>query len=483
MNAVLILLACQGILGAIDTLWHHEATARLTSSPTARQELVLHGLREAIYAVIFLTLPWLRWEGWLAGVLALLLAIEIVITLQDFLLEDRTRRLPPSERALHTVMAIGYGALLALLAPVLLDWAARPTAMTFEAHGILSWTCTALGLGVLVWTVRDLVAGARPAEGGARATTPSGRTVLITGATGFIGGPLAARLIARGDRLIVLARDDIAARLRWPEAMVVRSLAEVPPEMRIDAVVNLAGGPVVAGPWTQARRRALLASRIEVTRAVNALVARLERKPAVLVGASAVGFYGDRHDEALTETSPAGRGFMADLVRQWEAEQARAAGVRTCSLRLGMVLDWSGGPLPMLALPARLGGAAILGGGRQWAPWIHLDDALRLIEMALSDARYAGPINAVAPEQVTQAELTRALAWRFRMPCWVRVPAWPLRLMLGEMSDLFLAGQRVEPDRLRALGFRWSRPLLIDALDTAAVTSTPEPEDQLRSAA
>jgi uncharacterized protein (TIGR01777 family) len=475
MTAVLILLVCQGVLGAIDTLWHHEATARLPASPTARQELVLHGLREAIYAIIFLTLPWLRWEGWLAWVLATLLAVEIVITLQDFLLEDRTRRLPPSERVLHTVMAIGYGALLALLAPILLDWATRPTAFVAEGHGVLSWAATLLGLGVLAWTVRDLSAGARRAEHGVRPGAASGRTVLVTGATGFIGAPLMARLMARGDRVIALARDDVAARLRWPDAMIVRSLAELPAELRVDAVVNLAGAPVAAGPWTRARRRSLLGSRIETTRAVHALLDRLEHRPATVVHASAVGFYGDRRDEVLDEGSPAGTGFMADLVRLWEGEQASGPPTRFCSLRLGMVFDWTGGPLAMLALPARFGAATVLGGGRQWAPWIHLDDALRLIETALDDVRYRGPINAVAPDLVTQSELTHALAWRFRTPCWLHMPAWPLRLALGEMSDLFLAGQRVEPARLRALGFVWTRPTLADCFGAPACDATPGP--------
>lgn len=466
MTAVLILLCVQGILGAIDTLWHHEATAKLPSSPTARQELVLHGLREAVYAVIFLTLPWLRWEGWLAWVLAVLLAVEIVITMQDFLLEDRTRKLPPTERVLHTVMAIGYGGLLALLVPVLVDWSTRPTGFTVEGHGALSWAATALGVGVLVWTVRDLAAGTRPAEHAAPAGAPSGRTVLVTGATGFIGSALVDRLIADGDRVVALVRDEVAARLRWPRrVMLVRGLGEIPREMRIDAIVNLAGAPVVGAPWSQARRRRLLASRVETTRAVAALVARLERKPAVVVNASATGFYGDRHDERLGEASPAGGGFMADLVRLWEAEQAGIERGRICSLRFGMVFDWRGGPMPLLALPARFGLAAILGNGRQWAPWIHLEDALRLIETALRDTRYAGPINAVAPDLVTQGELTRALAWTFRAPQWLRVPAWPLRLLLGEMSDLFLAGQRVEPDRLRALGFQWTLPTLPEALE------------------
>lgn len=471
MTLVLILLIGQGVLGAIDTLWHHEGTAKLPSSPTARQELVLHGLREGVYAVIFLTLPWLRWEGWLAWGLAALLAVEIVITLQDFLLEDRTRRLPPTERVLHTIMAIGYGALLALLAPLMIDWAARPTGFAAESHGLLSWIATALGVGVLAWTVRDLAAGTRPAEHAAPAGAPSGRTVLVTGATGFIGAPLMDRLIARGDRVVALVRDDVAARLRWPRrVMLVKSLSEIPDELRIDAVVNLAGAPVVAGPWTGARRRALLASRVDTTRAVAALVDRLERKPAVIVNASATGVYGDRRDESVDESSPAGGGFMADLVRLWEAEQTAIPRGRLCSLRFGMVFDPRGGPLPLLALPARFGMAAVLGGGRQWAPWIHLDDALRLIETALRDSRYVGPVNAVAPDLVTQGELTRALAWTFGMPQWVRVPAWPLRLVLGEMSDLFLASQRVEPTKLQALGFVWTRPTLPEGLERTPET-------------
>jgi uncharacterized protein (TIGR01777 family) len=479
MTLVLILLVCQGVLGAIDTLWHHEGTARLPSSPTARPELVLHGLREAIYAVIFLSLPWMRWEGWLAWALAVLLAVEIVITLQDFLLEDRTRRLPPTERVLHTVMAIGYGALLALLAPLLVDWAARPTAFVAESHGWLSWVATALGLGVLVWTVRDLAAGTRAPEHAAPAGEASGRTVLVTGATGFIGAALMDRLIARGDRIVALVRDDTAARLRWPRRVLfVRSLSEIPLEMRIDAVVNLAGAPVAAGPWTGGRRRLLLGSRLDTTRAVAALLDRLERRPGVVVNASATGVYGDRSEAALDETSPAGNGFMADLVRLWEVEQAKLAtgGTRVCSLRFGMVFHDAGGPLALLALPARFGMAAILGGGRQWTPWIHLDDAVRLIETALRDARYSGPINAVAPDLVTQGELTRALAFRFRTPQWLQVPAWPLRLLLGEMSDLFLASQRVTPARLKALGFQWTRPTLPDVFEPASAPA----EDTVR---
>ena len=480
MEIVLVVLIVQGLLGAADTLWHHELTARLPSSPTAREELALHALREAIYAVVFLTLPWLRWDGALAVLLGLLFAAELVITLKDFLVEDRSRRLPPSERVLHTVMAVSLGLLLATLAPVLIQGFAQPTGFTTQSHGLLSWVATVLGLGVLAWAVRDgLAATRRIAEPVRESAAPSGRTVLITGATGFIGGPLVDRLTARGDRVLVLVRDDLAARLRWPAPVtVLRSLDDLPAETRIDAIVNLAGGPVVAGPWTQGRRKSLLASRLVTTGQVLSLIERLERCPAVLINASAVGFYGDRGVEVLADDAAAGTGFMAELCGRWEAEavKAEALGLRVCRMRLGMVFDWSGGPLPMLAMPARFGGAAILGHGRQWAPWIHLQDVLGLIQTAIADSRYAGPINAVAPDLVTQEAMTRALARRFAMPCWLRVPAWPLKLALGEMSDLFLASQKVEPKTLAILGFNFVHPTLESALQAPL----PEGEEGTR---
>jgi hypothetical protein len=468
MTPVLILLIVQGLMGTLDNLVHHELEAKLPSSPWAREELTLHALREAIYAVVFLSLGWLRWQGALAGLIALLLAVEVVITLRDFLVEDRSRRLPPAERVLHTLLAVCYGAFLAALAPVLWAWGQLPTAFAFEAHGWLSWITTAMGIGVLLWSIRNTIAVLRPAgDAPDFVCPPSGRTVLVGGATGFIGSALVRHLLARGDRVMALARDDMAARLRWPRGvMVLRSLDDLPAETRIDAVVNLAGAPVIAGRWSGARRWALLKSRLEPTGEMLRLMGRLETPPAVLVSASAVGFYGDRGQEALPETAPAGRGFMADLCRLWEDEAVKAEGlgVRVCRLRFGLVFDPSGGPLPMLTLPARLGLGAVLGGGRQWAPWIALDDAVRLIDQALEDGRYSGAINAVAPDLVTQGEMTRAFAWLLGRPQWLAIPAWPLRLALGEMADLFLAGQRVRPARLEALGFAWARPTLADVV-------------------
>ncbi len=464
MTVILLILILQGVLGAVDTLWHHELEARLPSQPGARLELALHAAREAIYAVVFLTLGWLAWHGVWAIVLAAMLLVEIGITLKDFLVEDCTRRLPPTERVLHTLMAIGFGAFLAVTAPLLWAWAQAPSGFAIEGHGGLSWITTALGVGVLAWAVRDAIAVLMlKSEAPSAPAHPSGRTVLVTGATGFIGAALVQRLTTRGDRMIILARDGLSARTRFGAGvLVVERLAQIVSETRIDHIINLAGAPIAGGPWSKGRRRVLLDSRLAATRAVLDLMARLDHKPQALINASAVGFYGDRRDELLDESAGPRPGFMSELCRRWEDEAwlAEAQGVRVCRLRLGLVLDVSGGILPMLALPARAGFGAVLGDGRQWAPCIARGDVLRLIERAMDDARFEGPINAVAPDLVTQGEFTRLLSAAYGWGQWLRVPAWPVRLALGEMSDLLLASQRVAPARLDALGFTFETPRL-----------------------
>ena len=275
--------------------------------------------------------------------------------------------------------------------------------------------------------------------------------MLVTGATGFIGRRLTAALLAQQRRVIVLTRDRLAARAQFGAApLIVESLDELPDELELDAIVNLAGASVAGGLWTAsaAPRAAGEPGRDHPARSPH-FVARLRRTPGVLVNGSAVGFYGDGGQMLLDESDVAGPGFMAELCAAWEAEAARMAalGTRVCVLRLGLVLDWTGGILPMLALPARLGLGARLGDGRQWAPWIHRDDAVRMILAAIDDPAWRGPVNAVAPDLVTQGEMTRRLAVHFRRPQWLAAPAWLPRLALGEFSDLFLASQRVLPER------------------------------------
>ena len=205
MTAVLVLLLVQGAMGALDTLWHHELGG-LPTRPSARREIGLHAAREAIYAVVFLSLAWVAWQGAFAVLLAGLLLVEVGITLTDFVEEDRTRRLAASERVLHTLMAILFGVILAAFAPVLIGWAREPTALAPASYGPLSWAMTLVGLGVLVWAVRDGLAAMAPLPARAPDAPPSGRTVLVTGATGFIGAAVVADRLAQGDRVAVLAR-------------------------------------------------------------------------------------------------------------------------------------------------------------------------------------------------------------------------------------------------------------------------------------
>lgn len=473
MTLVFIMLSLQVALGGLDNLWHHEITERLPSKATARLELALHAAREALYALIFGSIAWVRWEGlWAWALLAVLLA-EIIITLTDFIVEDRTRRLPPLERVLHTVLALGFGATLAVWAPRLVAWSQAPTALAPANYGLWSWAFSLFALGVGAWSLRDLHAVARlgmpqwqrrPMRLG-RGDNP--RTVLVTGATGFIGRHLVRALLARGDRLVVLSRDPLNARDRFgPLVEVVSDLSLIDSARRIDAVVNLAGEPLAGGLWTARRRRVFLDSRVETTQAVVALMLRLARPPAVLVSGSAIGFYGDRGDETLTENKPPQDIFTSTLCRAWEAAavQAEAIGVRVCRLRIGLVLGRDGGSLPLMALPVRLGLGTRFGAGRQWMSWIHIADLVRLILFALDEPGVRGPLNAVAPHPVQHHAFMAQLGSALHRPVWLAAPAWLLRRGMGQMSCLFLDSQKVLPRAAGAQGFVFDYPAVDDAL-------------------
>ena len=484
MNAVLAILAVQALLGGFDNLWHHELHARLPQRASARRELALHAAREAIYGVVFAGLAWTQWQGALAFAMAGLLLVEVGITLADFLEEDRSRRLPPFERVLHTVLTITYGLFLATLAPHLAAWAAEPTGLAWTPHGWVSWAFSACAAGVLAWSVRNALAVRALGRGAGEPGVPPLDTrhgdrirpaVLVTGATGFVGSALVAQLRRDGQRVIVLARDLVQARAAYgPGVWVVDTLDAIPSETAIDAIVNLAGARVLGRPWTAARRRELLASRTGVTAAVVELMRRLQQRPRVLVSASAVGFYGASPQssfEACDERSPARPGqFQSDLCAaiEHEARRAEALGVRVVRLRLGVVLGRGDGAYPMLALSARLGLGAVLGTGRQATPWIHLDDAVALIRFALANARLVGPVNAVAPQTPTQADFVRTLAASFGRRVRLRVPHAIPRRLLGEMAELLLEGQNAVPAAALAAGFRFAHPTLVGAFAALA---------------
>ncbi|MEO5689151.1 MAG: TIGR01777 family oxidoreductase [Burkholderiaceae bacterium] len=486
MNTVFLILAVQAVLGGFDNFWHHELHAKLPRRASARHELALHAAREAIYGVVFLGLAWFEWRGVLALLLAALLAAEVVITLADFLEEDRSRKLPPFERVLHTVLAVTYGLFLGTLAPHLLEWFAQPSGFAWTPHGRVSWAFSVCAAGLFAWSARNATAVRRlgrlaspsASQGcGGRRECSVTRTdhliipaVLVTGATGFIGRTLVTQLRAEGVRVIALARDVTQARATFgPDVWVVDRLDAIPAETRIDAVVNLAGARVLGMPWTSARRATLLASRVDVTAALVALMRRLEQRPRVLVSASAVGFYGASPAgsfEPLDEQSAPRPGqFQSDLcvAIEHEARRAEALGVRVVRLRFGVVLGRGDGAYPMLALSSRFGLGAVLGSGRQPAPWIHLDDAVALIRFSLGEPGLSGPVNAVAPDTRPQADFARAMAASFGRRVWLRMPGAPLRWALGEMADLLLEGQNVLPKEALAAGFQFRHPTLADA--------------------
>ena len=475
MNAVFAILSVQALIGAFDNLWHHELEAKLPQHISARYELVLHAAREGIYAVLFLGLAWVRWEGVWAWVLAGLLAVEIVITLADFIEEDMTRRLPNLERVLHTILAVSYGGFVAALTPEMLTWAAAPTGLPFVSHGWVSLLFTLYAAGVFAWSVRNWIAvvrlyrAARTALPDVTVAPPRGPAVLVMGGTGLIGTALVHSLLADGKRVIVLTRDARRAAATFgPRVAVVDRLEALPAETPVAAVVNLAGASILGGRWSPRRKMMLLASCVDATRGIRTLAERLDRIPAVLVNASAVGFYGVREAGVeLDETAPPQPGtFQSDLCAAWEAEAKvmQALGVRVVRARFGVVIGRSGGVYPPLAAATRLGLGAILGSGRQPMPWVHLDDAVAAIRFAIDRTSLEGAVNVVAPGLVSQAAFARFLGSLCGMTVRLRVAGRVIRVAGGEAATLLLDGQAATPRRLLSEGYRFKYSSLDSAL-------------------
>jgi hypothetical protein len=473
MFVAFTLITFQALLGGIDNLWHHEITERLPARRAAAGELSLHSLREFLYAFIFLGLAWFRWQGYWAYVIACVLVLEIVVTLADFVVEDKTRQLPAFERVLHTVLALNYGAVFAVLVPVLIAWSKLPSGVLRTSH-LFSWAFTVFGVGLVAWSLRNAVAVLslrRPPEWVrnpiASGSSPTPRTVLISGATGFIGGHLVRRLVMRGDKVIVWTRSpDIALDRFGPHVRIVSDLDALGESTRIDAIVNLAGAPILGFPWTRARRRTLIESRVSTTHALTSLMARLTTPVRVFVSASAIGFYGIGGDQVIDEQGRPGSIFQSQLCQDWEAAARVAAqlGTRLVRVRIGLVLGNDGGALPQLIRPIRLGLGAILGSGAQWVSWIHIDDLIRLFEFVIDTPRASGALNAVSPEPVTHRQFQHVLARQLRRPLWLRAPAFVLRALLGEMAQLLVDGQRVVPTRAVTLGFKFRYRRVRDAL-------------------
>jgi uncharacterized protein len=285
--------------------------------------------------------------------------------------------------------------------------------------------------------------------------------ILVSGASGLIGSALAAQLEAQGVQVVRLTRGDSRspAEIAW-DPMAKQEGAGLPASLvsGFDAVVHLAGESI-AGRWTESKKKAIRESRVRGTRNLATALAWTESRPEVFVCASAIGFYGDRGEEVLTEQSAQGQGFLPQVCREWEEASriAAGAGIRTVNLRTGLVLSAQGGALGKILTPFKLGLGGRIGSGQQWWSWIHINDLVGGIQHALGTESLTGPVNLVAPNAVRNSEFTRVLASVLGRPAIFPVPAFALRLAFGKMAaeELFLASQHVTPARLEASGYRF----------------------------
>jgi uncharacterized protein (TIGR01777 family) len=468
------MIAIQIAMGAFDTLYHHEMTERLAWRPSQRHELQLHGVRNMLYALLFLTLGWSEVHGLWAMLVIAVLAAEVIITLMDFVEEDMSRKLPASERINHTLLALNYGAILALLLPVLIEWAGQDTAVKPASHGFWSIMAGVSAVGVGLFGLRDLAASKRLARlnrvsASGLVKNLSGRqTILITGATGFIGSRLVSSLTDAGHQVIALVRNPAKADMLRPPVTLITSLDQLPADAKVDAIVNLAGEPIGNGLWTEAKRRKILDSRIGMTDDIVRLIARLEHRPSVLVNGSAIGWYGLWQDQPLTESAKSHACFSHELCDAWEKAAARAAeyGVRVVCLRIGLVVGTEGGLLTRMLMPFEFGLGGPMGSGRQWMSWIERDDLIRLIAHALAKPDLSGPINATAPIPVTNMKFTQELGRRLQRPAVFRIPAALLHHLAGDFADeLLLGGQRVIPNKALSSGFVFRHETLRSAFE------------------
>jgi len=473
---VLNLVIAQGLMGAFDTLYHHELGEALPQQPSAAVELRIHAGRSLVYGILFLGLAWLVWGGvWLVALVFMLLT-EVVLTLWDFLVEDRSRLLPPAERVLHTILALNGGAALALLCLFAPLWWKLPSRLQLTSHGWQSIVLSAFAVGVLASALRDARAGSALDQRAQRspsihfAATP--QSLLITGGTGFIGQELCRVLLAEGHELTLLVRDPIkTSYLFGGRVHSITRFDELDPGTRFDVAINLAGERILGPRWTAARRRKLIESRVGITRSLVAWIAGATHKPRLLISASGVGYYGTQPQDdqaSLNEDALVRPDFLSDLCRQWE-EAARGAtqhGVPVAVVRFGVVLGHQGA-LPLMRLPFLFGLGGPMGTGRQIISWIHVDDVLGIIAHLISGSdpqSIQGPFNATAPDPVPQREFARTLARVLHRPSIMPTPAFALRCLLGEQSVMVLEGQRVWPARLQQSGYQFRFPSLEAAL-------------------
>jgi hypothetical protein len=298
--------------------------------------------------------------------------------------------------------------------------------------------------------------------------------VLISGGSGLVGSALTNTLRADGHVVTHFIRPGGKAAsgdVLWNPS---RATVDVPALEGHDAIVHLSGASIADGRWTDKRKATLRSSRVDSTRVLVDSLTHLKQRPRVFVCASAIGYYGDRGDELLTESSGYGNDFLSILCRAWEAEAGRASanGIRTVIARFGVILATQGGALPPMLTPFKLGVGGRLGSGKQWISWVALEDVVKVLCTAIDNENVSGPVNVVAPQPVQNSEFTRVLAGVLHRPAVFPAPAFVLRLALGPMADaLLLSSQRVQPEKLAKIGYKFRYETLPSALQAILAIS------------
>ena len=462
-----LFITVQIIMGATDTLVHHELTEKLAWRPQQTHELLLHAIRNIFYAIIFFGLATVQPSGVWAYAIITALCLELLLTLRDFAEEDLTRKLPMSERLLHTVLTANYGVVLALLIPVIWVWGKSPTGLTPVWYGYWSLLLIFAAISVFIFGLRDFHAMARLRKLYTRpieqliGKTDSPKTILITGGTGFIGRRLIPALQHAGHKIIVLTRNSRAADLPAPISYI-EDLTQIRNSETINVIINFAGEALSNGLWTANKKQKIVESRIGLTQKLNALIDRLTIKPELLLNGSAIGVYGVNPTAEMTETTPimVDGTFSQELCLDWEAEALKAEkqGLRVVLFRIGMVLDRDGAALRQLLIPTELGGGATFGKGDQYMSWISRDDIVGMVGHIIQTPTINGPVNGVSPTPITNKVFTKAVANALYRPTLVQIPKFVMRALGGLGREILLADQRVLPQTALDTGYSFKDP-------------------------
>jgi len=469
MELVLIFFAIQACLGAFDTIYHHELKERLPWKKSASTELYIHGIRNVFYFIIFITLAYLEWRGVFAWIFLALLLAEILLTLWDFVIEDRTRKLAPSERITHTILAINYGVILAFFIPKVVHWANYRSAINYVDYGFLSSIMFICAIGVLGWSIRDLMKSKKNERNSVLpkiAINKENSKFLVTGGSGFIGSRLCQMLINAGHDVTILTRNkEETARKFKGRVTLIDELSYA--GNSYDVIINLAGEPLF-GRWSSEKKKKIRESRIHITKEIIDYIKNAENKPSLLLNGSAIGFYGTSDKEIFDENSkPANEDFAQKLCAEWEktSHLAEEFGVRVVTLRTGIVLGSEGGSLGQMLFPFEFCFGGKMGNGKQWMSWIHIDDLIGIMAHIINHSKIKNAINGTAPHPVTNEHFTKALGKAMNRPTFCTIPAAHLKLILGEMAEaIILKGQKIIPQKALDSGYEFKYKTIDKAL-------------------